>query len=305
MEPYVSKLESPEVFRAVLESLQTGVYLVDRDRRIAFWNDGAQRITGYLRHEVVGRCCRDSLLDHCDSEGNLLCATACPLTETMRDGRSRDAQVYVRHRAGHRVAVRLHTVPLRDSLGDIIGAAESFDDQVSFAERDRRENNLAAHGCLDSITGIPNREYTKMHLHESLHAFTQFGIPFTVFCIQVDQLNHFTQIHGREAADAILRVVSHSMRNTLRGTDFLGRWTEDRFLAILPECEGKAVQNVAERIRRVVSCSSIQWWGDRVSVTVSLGSASAPPGDSIESLCAAAERSLLETLEGEGSPPRP
>jgi PleD family two-component response regulator len=91
----------------------------------------------------------------------------------------------------------------------------------------------------------------------------------------------------------------------LRGTDFLGRWTEDRFLAILPECEGKSMQQVGGRIRRVVSCSSIQWWGDRVSVTVSLGSATAPPGDSIESLCAAAERSLLQTLEGDGSPPRP
>jgi diguanylate cyclase (GGDEF)-like protein/PAS domain S-box-containing protein len=279
------------------------VYLVDRERRIVFWNDGAQRISGYLRHDVVGRCCPDRLLDHCDSEGNPLCAAACPLTESMRDGRTRDAQVYLRHRAGHRIAVQVHTVPLKDNHGAIIGAAESFDDQVAFSGRERRDSHLAAHGCLDSVTGLPNRGYSHMHLRESLEACAQFGIAFTVLLIRPDQLNHFAEIHGREATDALLRVVSHSIRNTLRGSDFLGRWADDRFLAVLTECEGEAVQKVGERIRRVVSCSSIQWWGDRLSITVSLGSATAPPCDSIESLCAGAERSLLQNRQGGGSIP--
>jgi diguanylate cyclase (GGDEF)-like protein/PAS domain S-box-containing protein len=298
-------LEHPEIFRSVLEGLQTGVYLVDRDRRIVFWNDGAERITGYLRHEVVGRSCRDSLLDHCDNEGNLLCAKACPLTEAMRDGHPRDTQVYVRHRAGYRIAVQVHAMPLRDNHGGIIGAAESFDDQVGSSGRERRDSHLAAHGCLDSITGLANRGYSYVHLREQLEACTQFGIPFAVLCIQLDQLAHFTEVHGREATDALLRVVAHSIRNTLRGTDFVGRWTEDCFLAILSECEGEAVQKVGERIRRVVSCSSIQWWGDRLSITVSLGSATAPPGDTIEALCANAERSLQQTSKGGGPAPRP
>ena len=47
--------KDPEIFRTVLSSLQTGVYLMDRDRKIHFWNDGAEKITGYLRQEVVAR----------------------------------------------------------------------------------------------------------------------------------------------------------------------------------------------------------------------------------------------------------
>jgi len=38
-----------DVYRAVLESLATGVYLIDRERRILFWNHAAEQITGYLR----------------------------------------------------------------------------------------------------------------------------------------------------------------------------------------------------------------------------------------------------------------
>jgi PAS domain S-box-containing protein len=46
---------NPEVYQAVLEELLTGVYLVDCEQKVRFWNSGAERITGYLRHEMIGR----------------------------------------------------------------------------------------------------------------------------------------------------------------------------------------------------------------------------------------------------------
>jgi PAS domain S-box-containing protein len=48
-----------EIYRTVLESMQTRVYLVDCDQTIQFWNDGAEIITGHLRQNVVGHFCRD------------------------------------------------------------------------------------------------------------------------------------------------------------------------------------------------------------------------------------------------------
>lgn len=53
----MSDLENAEVFRTVLESLKMGICAVDRDRKIAFWNDGAGEITGFLRQEVLGPSC--------------------------------------------------------------------------------------------------------------------------------------------------------------------------------------------------------------------------------------------------------
>ena len=40
------ELQDPDIFRTILESLQTGVYVVGRDGRILFWNEGAEKITG-------------------------------------------------------------------------------------------------------------------------------------------------------------------------------------------------------------------------------------------------------------------
>jgi PAS domain S-box-containing protein len=56
------ELSDPEIYQSVLENLETGVYIVDRNRRICFWNDGAEQITGYLRQDVVGHFLRDHLL---------------------------------------------------------------------------------------------------------------------------------------------------------------------------------------------------------------------------------------------------
>ncbi|HKV60269.1 MAG TPA: PAS domain-containing protein [Candidatus Acidoferrum sp.] len=46
-----------DVCRNILESLLTGVCVVDMQKKIVLWSDGAEHITGHLRHEVIGRSC--------------------------------------------------------------------------------------------------------------------------------------------------------------------------------------------------------------------------------------------------------
>ena len=46
-------LNNPRVFETALDSLGVGVYLVDRHRKIVYWNRGAERISGYLRHRQI------------------------------------------------------------------------------------------------------------------------------------------------------------------------------------------------------------------------------------------------------------
>ncbi len=43
---YRARMLHQDLYRTVLENLPTGVYVVDRERRILFWNDGAEQITG-------------------------------------------------------------------------------------------------------------------------------------------------------------------------------------------------------------------------------------------------------------------
>jgi len=113
----------------ILNNLYEGVYIVDKDRRITFWNKSAEDITGFSADEMQGRSCFNNLLNHVDAEGNSLCLGGCPLHKTILDGMDREAVVYLHHKNGHRVPVVVRTVPLVIE-GEIAGAIEIFSNNV-------------------------------------------------------------------------------------------------------------------------------------------------------------------------------
>src|SRR5579871_3322619 len=136
-------LQNPDVFRAVLESLKTGVCIVDRERKIGYWNDGAERITGYLRQDVLGRFCGDILLIKSHEKKTSICDQYCPLIAAMRDGKPREARVYLHHKAGYAIPVNLRAAPIRDTQGRVVGATESFIECPWVSKQQRPDSQLA------------------------------------------------------------------------------------------------------------------------------------------------------------------
>jgi len=291
----MSELQDPEIFRTVLDSLQTGVSVTDRNGKILFWNQGAERLTGHQRHEVVGRSCRDNILAQCNDRGCVACGATCPISRTLLEGKPQEAKMQLRHKEGHPVHVLMRIAPLRDAHGSVIGIAESFDEQSFASERDRNRHTLAAHGCMDETTDIPNHEFTHFHLGKNLASFARYHLPFGIIVIQVDRLAHFRAAYGPPAGDAVLRVVAQTMKNAFRPSDFVGRWADDQFLAILINCGNHGVEKTWERIRKIVTCAGLRWWSDELSVTTSVGYAKAQAGDSIDSLLNRATASIPQS----------
>ncbi len=274
-------LQNAEIFRAALESLQTGVCMVDRDRKISFWNDGAERITGYLRQDVLGRFCGEILLIKFHENRAAICEHACPLLAAMRDGQARESRVYFRHKSGYAVPISLRAFPIRDVHGHVIGAAESFVERPCESTRRRPESALVVGHGLDAVTQLPDFPSSESFLLDRLKFASEHLIPFGLLCIQLDQLDTLTATHGLDAAEAILNVVAHTLRNGLDPLDFVGRWSEDQFLAIVANCREGDLLTTAERLKRLAQSSEIAWWGDQLSVTVSVGGTVLRPGEAI------------------------
>jgi diguanylate cyclase (GGDEF)-like protein/PAS domain S-box-containing protein len=294
------ELENPEIFRAVLDSLQTGIYFVDPNKKILFWNDGAEKITGYLRHEAIGCSCSDNTSSQ-HAQRNILPETAEALTTALRDGKPSMETISLRHRAGHRIYLRLRTVPIRNSHGTIIAAALSLEENPSEFEWDRRHDKLAGYGALDPVSGVLNKDVMLSHLREHLITFAEHSVPFSILLIEVDQLDHLRATYGMAVVASVLQVVAHTTENSLRPTDFIGRVADSRFLAILNECVLQDIERAAKRLKRAVSSSQIEWWGDRWAVSASFGGAAARTGDTSESLLERAEKSLVESLAAGGN----
>ncbi len=115
----------------VLSALGDGVYVTDRNRRILFWNNAAERITGWQRDEVIGRHCGDNVLCHTDSNGRDLCGEDnCPLRRAMTTNKASRSpiMVYAKTANGHRVPLEVSVSPILDNMGKVVGGIEIFRD---------------------------------------------------------------------------------------------------------------------------------------------------------------------------------
>jgi diguanylate cyclase (GGDEF)-like protein len=219
----------------------------------------------------------------------------------LRDGLCSESNVFLSHKDGHRVPVFLRTFPVRDADGHVIGATESFEESIAASEWERRKNKLESYGCLDNATGVLNRDFTESHLRGSLNTFYSHPVPFAIFCIQADQLERVRSRYSARAAQDVLRLVGQTLEHSLRPNDIVGRWDEDEFLVLLAQCSRSEIEKVGDRLKRKISYSEIQWWGDAVRVDASLGGTTVCPGDTLELLLQRAHQAVCTSVSAGGN----
>src|SRR5262249_51012692 len=162
--------------------------------------------------------------NYTDSEDKSVDGKTAPLSMAMRDGRPSGAVVNLRHKEGHRVPVRLFACPIRNSHGSITGAVECFDEAPSSAKWIERRSTLAEYGCIDDVSGVLSHEMILLHLRESLALFAEKPVPFAVVCIAIDHLDQIKRRDGPAVLPPTLRVFGLTLENSLRPSDFVGRW---------------------------------------------------------------------------------
>jgi diguanylate cyclase (GGDEF)-like protein/PAS domain S-box-containing protein len=279
---------------AVLDNLSDGVYFVDRDRRITYWNKGAERLTGFSAPEVVGRRCRDGILTHCDAAGTQLCGSRCPLLATIHDGRVREAHIFLHHKQGHRRPVSVRAAPLRDEAGAIVGAVEIFNDDSALLDTRRRADGLERRAMTDPLTGIGNRRLAEMTLAGWLEQHRGFDWSFGVLFADVDEFKVVNDTYGHGVGDEALRIVARTLAHGVRQGDTVARWGGEEFVVLTGGADGEALTAVAERLRALVEQSKLFVDRRRVPLTISVGATLVAPGDSADGLIHRADALLYD-----------
>jgi diguanylate cyclase (GGDEF)-like protein/PAS domain S-box-containing protein len=289
------------VHRMVLEALPLGVYVVNRDGKIILWSAGAEQLSGYLRQDVLGRLREEELWEGSATETTAPQEQHASPIGAMPDGRPVAAQLSLRTKNGRFVQVELKSVPLCDDSGRILGAAKIFHPLCVPEAGARRQDKLGAFGALDPLTGLLNHSMIQAHLKESLSLHSLYPVPFSVLCYSIDDLPKLRERNGQAAVDATLRTVARTMENGLHQTDFVGHWRDEEFLAILPECGESDVMKVGERLRKLVQRAGVEWWGDTLYATVSIGATIARDSDTVGSLVGRAEEALCKCAKEGGN----
>jgi diguanylate cyclase (GGDEF)-like protein/PAS domain S-box-containing protein len=286
-----------DLYKRLIDNLYDGVYFVDPERRITYWNRGAERITGYLSEAVVGTCCNQNLLKHVTDNGKQLCEDGCPLLATLQDGEQRETEVHLRHADGYRVPVLVRTSPVWDEKQNIVGAVEVFSNNLSLFVMRRKMTELERKALVDSLTGLANRGYAESKIRSALLEYGRHSIPFGLLMIDVDRFKSINDAHGHPVGDRVLQTIAHTLTLHLRDSDTCGRWGGEEFIIALMNMNEHRLSLVAEKLRALIEASVVKVGEREVTMTISIGATLVRPVDTFDSLLERADDLLYRSKQ--------
>lgn len=279
----------------MLEEVAEGVYFTDLHRSITFWNKGAERISGYSKQEVLGHKCSENILIHIDQHGQSLCTGMCPLAQTIMDRQTRLAEVFLHHKDGHRVPVRVRVFPIMDENQKVTGGVELFVDSSEKLDLQMRMEELQKLALIDPLTGVANRHITENYMQLRLEELKRFGWPCGIIFFDIDNFKALNDLHSHRVGDSALQMVAKSLRKNIRSIDQVGRWGGEEFVIILRNVNIKFLMEIAEKLRLLVEKSAFWENGKPISVTLSGGATLARIEDTVQSLVERADLLMYQS----------
>jgi len=119
---------SPAHANTILDSVADGVFTVDEEMRITYFNHAAEKITGVARQEAIGQFCFEVLRAN-------VCERTCSLRCSFETGKETiNRHVNILRADGKQIPISISTAVLRDDNGNIVGGVETFRDLSTLAE---------------------------------------------------------------------------------------------------------------------------------------------------------------------------
>lgn len=278
-----------ELLESALEVLSEGVALADLEGDVVFWNRAAEMMTGHHGREVIGRSVRDLLeLLVVGGVGHWVRVT------DLEDSRAGASVVRIRHALGYELPILARVMTLRDRMGTRIGSQALFhpvDSIDALPHGESSDDTRSRH----SQTQLEDR---LVHLHDDFH---RGELPLGVLWVIVDQAKELRRSHGLRACEAMLETMERTLASGLKPTEDIGRWGTDEFLILSHEHNPAALASHAQILAGIARTAEFRWWGDRVSLTVSIGAAQAEHGEALSALLERAQSAMLRSIHAGGN----
>ena len=143
----------------------------------------------------------------------------------------------------------------------------------------------------DALTGGFNRRTLDQLAARECKA-ADSAKPLSVLFIDLDFFKRINDTHGHPCGDECLRKVAATLRAELRPRDVFGRYGGEEFLVLLPGQDAASARMVGERLRQAVEDAVVDWQGEPLRFTISIGLAALRDGDGPDKLLARADKAL-------------
>ncbi|HET7888332.1 MAG TPA: sensor domain-containing diguanylate cyclase, partial [Bradyrhizobium sp.] len=171
---------------------------------------------------------------------------------------------------------------------------------VDITERRKAEARVAYMAHHDGLTDLPNREFYRERLRQSLEETQAGSKRIAVLCVDLDLFKNVNDSFGHPMGDRLLRLVADRLRSQVRGNHLAARLGGDEFAVILSNLSPNEVSDFSTRLIDVLS-ASYDIDGVEVVIGASIGIALAPSdGSTSEELMRNADMALYRAKSDGG-----
>ncbi len=138
---------------------------------------------------------------------------------------------------------------------------------------------------IDGLTEIPNFRYFDEMLNREWRRNLRSHHILSLIIIDIDNFKSYNDNYGYSKGDEILKYVAELLQKKLkRGSDFVARYKEDKFVVLVSEADLKIVAKIAENLRTAVIEAHIPHQHNQIhqQLSISLGLASCIPDKFIQ-----------------------
>jgi len=164
---------------------------------------------------------------------------------------------------------------------------------VTLRELEESQRSLREQANTDVLTKLANRRFFTHIANKELSLMRRQKEYFAVLMMDIDHFKHTNDTFGHAAGDYVLTQVAQALSNAVRAEDTVARVGGEEFAVSSPYTNRLAAIVLAERLRKAVESLDIQFEGNHIPVTISIGVALQPQdGESLDSILAAADERL-------------
>jgi diguanylate cyclase (GGDEF)-like protein len=174
--------------------------------------------------------------------------------------------------------IRQQVGQLRKARDELQNANITLEERVKQRTQELKEamSKLEVLASTDPLTELPNRRAYLGRLDEAISIWRRRDAPVSVILLDIDRFKALNDTYGHQAGDAVLVALAKTLKTVLRTIDLPARMGGEEFAVLLPGEEPTGAMNLAERLRKELERSSVDYGGSKLNFTCSFGVSGLP-----------------------------
>ena len=147
-------------------------------------------------------------------------------------------------------ALKLMGIWIEGELSRLQYQTKILQQAEELAERNKQLNKMAR---TDGLTHVGNRHSFYEELIKQIKFAQRLNNPLSIVMLDLDNFKQYNDTYGHLAGDKALVVISKTINELARETDYLARYGGEEFILLLPDTDDKYAVQAAERFRAAVN----------------------------------------------------